>query len=919
MMKKVRLIFWLFCFGALGAFAAADSSEIMIEMPDDLESASVDSMPPIEKMPEISRFVNAQYPLDLMKKGVQGVVLLELLVNDSGLVDSVKVVNRLHPVLDLAACDAAKQFRFTPATAGGKPVAVLLQYEYRFAIEQSIKNVEKFVNFEGVLVESGTRKPVSDAMVVISFPDTTADSLLPMPFSMYLKKIGSIEGQSIEEQKIVALTDSAGRFRFNSLPACSVNVDIIVPGYEALRTKEFVSRKEVTNAKYFIQRYSYSEYEIVVYGKAEEKEVSKHQLTIQEIKLIPGLGGDAVKVVQAMPGVARPSFGSGEVVVRGAPTWDSKFYLDGIEIPVLYHFGGLKSTYNSDALKSVDFMPGGWGTRYGGAVAGVIELNSRGPKTDRWHGYLDMSTIDGSFLVEGPITDKVSVMLSARRSFIGDIIHWASKKYSDVFPMTIATFYWDYVFRTDVNFSKNNHLFLTLFGSSDSLDIVMPDMRYGSSEISEKTNSFGMNQTFHLGLLGWDYTFNDHWSNTARYSLTGGRADVSPFGFMKSETDFIAHQIRDQVSWKKNDKFKINGGGDVQLTTYDIDMKIPDATGVIQESKDEDWLFGVVGVYLNCEWKPLKNLTVIPGIRYDYYPELDYEGSVIPEFWDYQAYKDLKGISGEPSVRLNTRYVLTKKHTVKASVGNYSQTPKPVGQVIHKVWGDPKMPSTKAAHYVLGHEWQITDLISSDVQFYYNRQWDIPEYSTNIDASGSGSSMDLWNHNGEGRMYGLEIMLRQMKSEHFFGWVAYTLSRTERYNRADRKWEVYDQDETHHLQVLGSWHLKKEWDLGFRLRTVTGKPLTPVIGREYNEQYSYFYPLYGEKNSDRNDPFFQLDIRADKKFVFDKWMYSIYFDLQNISYFFYKSPEFEYYDDFYKEKKIVSSFPMLGIGCKAEF
>jgi hypothetical protein len=564
-------------------------------------------------------------------------------------------------------------------------------------------------------------------------------------------------------------------------------------------------------------------------------------------------------------------------------------------------------------------MPGGWGTRYGGAIAGVIELNSRGAKNDRWHGYLDLSTIDGSFLVEGPITDKVTVMLSARRSFIGDIIHWASKKYSDVFPMTIATFYWDYVFRTDVNFSKNNHLFLTVFGSSDSLDIVMPEMRYGSSEISEKTNSFGMNQTFNLGLLGWDYSFNDHWSNTARYSLTGGRSDVSPFGFMKSHTDYITNQIRDQLSWKKNDKLQINGGADVQLTNYNIDMKIPDANGVIQHDKNNDWLFGVVGAYLNCEWKPVQDLTIIPGIRYDYYPELDYEGSVIPEFWNYHAYKNLKGISGEPSVRLNTRYSLTKTQIFKASIGNYSQTPKPIGQVIHPTWGDPTMPSTKAAHYVLGHEWQITDLINSDIQLYFNHQWDIPEYNTNEDQSSDGSKLELWNHNGEGRMYGLEIMLRHIKSEHFFGWIAYTLSRTERYNRPDHKWEVYDQDETNNLQVLGSWHLKKEWDLGFRLRSVTGKPTTPVIGREYNENDIAFIPVYGEQNSDRVDPFFQLDLRVDKKIVFDKWMFSIYFDLQNISYFFYKSPEFEYYDDFYKEKKTISSFPMLGVGYKAEF
>ena len=917
MLKRMGVVLGLLCMGNIFvSLAAVDTNEIVIEMPLDSAQIAEDSLPPIEKMPEITKFVNAEYPLDLMKKGVQGAVLLELLVNDSGVVDSAKVVTGLHPVLDSSAVKASRQFLFTPATAGGKPVAVLLQYEYRFAIEQSVKEIEKVANFEGVLIESGTRKPVADAMIVLTFQDTTADTTLPIPFSLYLKKIGAIEGQSLEEQKIVAMTDSTGKFTFYSLPACSVQVNVVVPGYEAFKTTELVSRKEAISAKYYVKRYSYSEYEIVVYGKVEEKEVSKRQLTVQEIKLIPGLGGDAVKVVQAMPGVARASFGSGEVVVRGAPTWDSQYYLDGVEIPVLYHFGGLKSSYNSDALQGVDFLPGGFGTRYGGATAGIIELKGRPAKTDRWHGMLDLSTIDGSFLIEGPITDKISILATARRSFICDIMEWATKKYSDDLGMTVASFYWDYVLRTDVTLSKNNSFYLTLFGSSDSMTIIMPDMRYGSKEIAEKTNQFGMNTTFNMGLAGWNCIFNDHWSNNLRYSLTSGRDDMSPFGFMSAHDDYITHYIRDQLSWKKNDKLTINGGADVELTNYDMDLKIPDMSGVIQHDKNDDWLFGVVGAYCNFEWKPLQSLMIIPGLRYDYFPELDYEGSIIPEFWNYSAYDDLKGISGEPSVRLNMRYQIDKKHTVKASIGNYSQTPQPVGQVIHKTWGDPTFPATKAAHYVLGHEWQITDIISSDVQAYFNQQWDIPVYGTNADAA-SGSA-DLWTK-GEGRMYGLEIMLRHLKTEHFFGWIAYTLSRTERYNKATGKWDLYDKDQTNNVQVLGSWHLKKEWDLGFRMRYVTGNPTTPVIGRELDENSQYFYPVYGETNSDRVDPFFQLDLRADKKFVFDKWIYSFYIDLQNISYFFYKSPEFEYWDDFYKEKQTVTSYPMLGVGWKAEF
>ena len=115
----------------------------------------------------------------------------------------------------------------------------------------------------------------------------------------------------------------------------------------------------------------------MVYGKAEDKEVTRQRLELVEVEKIPGLGGDALRVVQTMPGVARPTFMWGDVIVRGSSADDTRFYLDGVDIPLLFHFGGLKSTYNSHALSSIDLYPGGFNTRYGGCVGGVIEIKGR--------------------------------------------------------------------------------------------------------------------------------------------------------------------------------------------------------------------------------------------------------------------------------------------------------------------------------------------------------------------------------------------------------------------------------------------------------------------------------------------------------------------------------------------------------------
>lgn len=882
-------------------------------------SAAIDTSGQITQMPQLIEFIKADYPADLIKKGISGTVVLEILINETGGVDSASIVKGIHPVLDTNALKAVLKFKFTPALDGKDSVAVLLQYEYHFTLDESVDSVPKVSNFHGVLLEKGTRQPVGDAMVVVTFPDSVDDPSLPLPFEKYLQKIASFDGQHLEENQLVATTDSLGRFSFFSLPSCTVRVQVIISGYTSYKTKEFIKSGEELEAKYYIARMSYSDYEIVVYGKAEEKEVSRRQLSIQEIKKIPGLGGDAVKVVQAMPGVARPSMMSGAVVVRGAPTWDSKFYLDGVEIPLLYHYGGLKSTYSSEALEGIEFYPGGFGTRYGGGIAGAIELKGKEAAKDRWHGTLDMGDIDASFFIEGPVSKKVSILASARRSFIGEIAEFVTTKFSDYFPFTLSTFYWDYVLRTDINFTKNSHLFVTLFGTRDSMAIIAPDFDEGSDEISAAQDKMGMNITSHLGLVGWDLKINDKLTNTARYSLSSAHSALTPFGFFKSESDGLIQSLRDQLSYKKSDKLTLNVGLDIDLSVWDVDLTIIDGMNTIDRSEINDWWFSRAGAYFNLEWKLTPKLLLIPGLRYDYYHELKHDGTIVPAFWNYEEFDNSRGISGDPSFRLIGRYQLNDAHTIKAAVGNYNQTPQPLGQAIHPTWGNPSISTTKAAHYVAGHEWKITDVINSDIQIYFNNQWNIPEFPDGTDNNSSGEIQTLCYDRGRGRMYGMELMLRHLQTDRFFGWIAYTLSKTERYDYTKKRWLRYEQDETHHLQILGSWHLRRQWDAGFRLRYVTGKPVTPIIGVQYVEKYARYEPVYGEENSSRRNPAFQLDIRIDKKIVYNKWIYSLYFDLQNISYLFYKTPEFEAYDYKYDDKTTISMFPMLGVGLKAEF
>ena len=177
----------------------------------------------------------------------------------------------------------------------------------------------------------------------------------------------------------------------------------------------------------------------------------------------------------------------------------------------------------------------------------------------------------------------------------------------------------------------------------------------------------------------------------------------------------------------------------------------------------------------------------------------------------------------------------------------------------------------------------------------------------------------LWLSDGKGKMKGLEFLLRHDNNGRFFGWIAYTLSRSERWNPNDNKYVLFSDDETHHLQLLASWHLPHEWDVGTRIRYVTGKPTTPVVRVVESENYNYIVPVYGEENSGRIDPFFQIDVRVDKKFVYKNWIFTTYLDIQNLSWFFYKSPEMVVWNYDYSEKQTVSMIIQPAVGIKAEF
>ena len=180
------------------------------------------------------------------------------------------------------------------------------------------------------------------------------------------------------------MSDEAGRFSVRARLSGRFRVRVAAYGFQPYEAFESLNPWERLEVRYYLAQKP-GQYETVITGKAERLEVVRQSISVEEVQRVPGTFGDALRVIQTLPGVQRAPFGIAALLVRGQSPRDSRTYLDGIEVPLLFHFGGLVSVFNSEMLSRINFYPGGFGAELGRATAGAVEVESRQPKRDRPH------------------------------------------------------------------------------------------------------------------------------------------------------------------------------------------------------------------------------------------------------------------------------------------------------------------------------------------------------------------------------------------------------------------------------------------------------------------------------------------------------------------------------------------------------
>jgi hypothetical protein len=236
----------------------------------------------------------------------------------------------------------------------------------------------------------------------------------------------------------------------------------------------------------------------------------------------------------------------------------------------------------------------------------------------------------------------------------------------------------------------------------------------------------------------------------------------------------------------------------------------------------------------------------------------------------------------------------------------------PAFQETSSAFGTPGLHSNRAVHYSLGAEQELTRHVEVSLEGFYK---DLDQLVVRNASAGGGYD---YTNLGRGSVVGAEALLRWKPDQRFFGWVAYTLSRSTRESPPDYETRLYQFDQTHILTLLGSYKLGRGWEFGARFRLVSGNLYTPSVGGIYNADAGAYASIDGRPFSKRMPTFHQLDLRVDKQWRFDGWSMRAYLDVQNA--YNRSNPEDVSYNYNYSQSSTVAFLPIIpSLGVRGEF
>lgn len=196
-----------------------------------------------------------------------------------------------------------------------------------------------------------------------------------------------------------------------------------------------------------------------------------------------------------------------------------------------------------------------------------------------------------------------------------------------------------------------------------------------------------------------------------------------------------------------------------------------------------------------------------------------------------------------------------------------------------------------------------------DGEVYYIDRSGLIHFTAAGQVEGTTVTPDNFLNIGIGHTYGLELLIKREISEHVFGWLSYTFSHSVQRRFPGRPWSVTAFDQRHNLNAVASWKPGGGFELGARYQLATGRPETPRIGATFDADGGDYSPVSGALRSERRGTFQQLDVRAEKTWLFERWSRACTSMFQNVTNA--ANEEATQWDYRYRESSPVTGIPIL--------
>lgn len=688
-------------------------------------------------------------------------------------------------------------------------------------------------------------------------------------------------------------TDVDGNYEISGLAPGLYDIRASYVGYNEQTAYEV----QVTNSRPALVNFRMEEavqnlQEVVVkaspFRKTEESPVSLRTIGVAEIQRNPGANRDISRVVQSLPGVTTSASFRNDLIIRGGAPNENRFYLDDVEVPNINHFatqgasGGPVGLINVNFIREVDFFSGAFPANRGNALSSVFNFRQREGRDDRLGGNFMLSATDIGLTMEGPIGDKTTFLLSARRSYL----QFLFKALGLPFLPTYNDFQAKVRYRID---QKNEITFIGL-GAIDQFELNLDANEDEEQQFLLDQLPVSPQWNYTNGLTYKHYGENGFWLLVLSRNMLNNEAEKYFRNDESSEENLILryksqeaeNKLRLEHTQRLGD-YKFNYGAAYEYVKYNNRTfnRIFTSAGPQTVNYFSEFDMNKYAFFGQASRKLLEERLVLSlGFRMD---ANNYSGEMNNPLEQF-------------SPRFSLAYALTERLSFNFNTGIYYQLPpytvlgyQEEGVFVNKENG---IKYIRNSHLVGGLEFNTAANSKITVEGYYKYYNDYPFLlRDSLTLANLGGDFGVVGNEpaaprSDGRSYGLEFLFQQRLFKGFYGIAAYTLGWSE-FEDKNGDFVPSSWDARHIVSLTAGKRFGKDWEVGVNWRYQSGLPSTPfsdasslVLNWDVNGRG---IPNYKLLNTRRNDASNAIDIRIDKKWFFDKWSLNVFLDIENIT------------------------------------